>query len=151
MTDPLTDAAEGAYGETKEPQETPEETVARETSKSPRRAMCAAILTLQSIALGLTTPVMITVADVPRNTALVVGLGLAVLALVTAGLLRKPWAYHIGSAIQVIAIGLGVVIDLMFVVGGVFAILWFGAIYLGRKIEREKAAAWQAWLVEQQG
>lgn len=153
MTDPLAEAldgADGADGAIEEQQETPEETVARETSKSPRRAMCAAILTLQSIALGLSTPVMITVADVPRNTALVVGLGLAVLALVSAGLLRRPSGYFIGSGIQVAAIALGFVVDLMFVVGGVFALLWFGAIYLGRKIEREKAAAWQAWLVEQQ-
>ncbi|WP_239455328.1 DUF4233 domain-containing protein [Nocardioides gilvus] len=136
------------HQETRE--ETPEEIVARETAKSPRRAMCAAVLTLQSVALGLTTPVMITVAGVPRTTALVVGLGLAVLALLTAGLLRKSWGYHIGSAIQVASIGLGFVIDLMFVVGGVFALLWFGAVYLGRKIEREKSAAWHAWLAEQQ-
>lgn len=132
-------------------QETPEEVVARETAKSPRRAMCAAVLSLQSIALGLSTPVMITLAGVPTVTALVVGLGLAVLSLVTAGLLRKSWGYHLGSLIQVAAIGLGFVVTMMFVVGGVFALLWFGAIYLGRKIEREKAAAWNAWLVEQQG
>lgn len=136
--------------EAPEHEETPEQVVARETAKSPRRAMCAAILTLQSIALGLSTPVMITVAEVPRNTALLVGLGLAVLSLLTAGLLRKSWGYHIGSAIQVASIGLGFVVDLMFVVGGIFALLWFGAIYLGRKIEREKAAAWHAWLAEQQ-
>src|SRR5690606_4463892 len=120
------------------PEETPEETVARETARSPRRAMCAATLSLQSVALGLTTPVMITVAGVPKATALLVGLGLAVLALLTAGMLRKSWGYHLGSAIQVASLGLGFVIDLMFVVGGVFAILWFGAIFLGRKTEREQ-------------
>lgn len=147
MSEELADASEVEAAQ----QETPEEVVARETSKSPRRAMCAAILSLQSIALGLSTPVMITLAGVPTVTALVVGLGLAVLSLVTAGLLRKSWGYHVGSLIQVAAIGLGFVVTMMFVVGGVFALLWFGAIYLGRKIEREKAAAWNAWLVEQQG
>lgn len=148
MSEELADASE--VDATQE-QETPEEVVARETAKSPRRAMCAAILTLQSIALGLSTPVMVTVAGVPTATALMVGLGLAVLSLLTAGLLRKSWGYHIGSLIQVAAIGLGFVVTMMFVVGGVFAILWFGAIYLGRKIEREKSAAWHLWLAEQQG
>ena len=35
------------------------------TERSPRRGMCAAVLSLEAITLGLTTPVMITIADVP--------------------------------------------------------------------------------------
>lgn len=132
------------------PDETPEEIVARNLAKSPTRGMCAAILALQSIALGLTTPVLIMVADVSRGVALLIGLGLAVLCVLTAGMLRRPWAYHVGTAIQVASLALGFLIPLMFVLGIIFAVLWGGAIALGRKIEREKAAAWQAWLVEQQ-
>lgn len=131
-------------------EESAEEVAARNMAKSPRRAMCAAILALESIALGLTTPVMIMIADVERTTALVVGLGLAVACLVVAGLLRKEWAYHAGTAIQVAAVALGFVIPMMFVLGGIFALLWGGAIFLGRKIEREKREAWTAWLAEEQ-
>lgn len=131
-------------------EESAEEVAARNMAKSPRRAMCAAILALESIALGLTTPVMIMIADVERTTALVVGLGLAVACLVVAGLLRQEWAYHVGTAIQVAAVALGFVIPMMFVLGGIFALLWGGAIFLGRKIEREKRAAWTAWLLEEQ-
>ena len=47
--------------------------------RSPRRGMCAAVLSLEAITLGLTTPVMIKVADVDTTIALAVGLGLAVL------------------------------------------------------------------------
>ena len=36
--------------------------------RSPRRGMCAAILALEGITLGLTTPVMIAIADVPART-----------------------------------------------------------------------------------
>ena len=43
-------------------QESAEEVAARNMAKSPRRGMCAAILALESIALGLTTPVLITIA-----------------------------------------------------------------------------------------
>jgi hypothetical protein len=104
--------------------------------------MCAGVLSLEAITLGLTTPVMITVADVGTGVALTVGLGLAVLCLVTAGLLRHEWAYGLGWLIQAAAIALGFVIGIMFFLGAVFAALWATAYLLGRKIERERAAAY---------
>ena len=60
---------------------------ASERERSPRRGMCAGVLSLEAITLGLTTPVLITIADVDTGVALVIGLGLAVLCLLTAGLL----------------------------------------------------------------
>lgn len=117
----------------------------KERQKSPRRGMCAAVLTLEAITLGLTTPVMISVADVAPARALWVGLGLTVLCLLTAGMLRRPWAYALGWAIQVAAVGLGFVVGIMFVLGGIFALLWGMADYLGRRIERERAAAFAAY------
>lgn len=116
-----------------------------ERTRSPRRGMCAAVLSLEAITLGLTTPVMISVADVDVATALWIGLGLCVACLVLAGLLRKEWAYGAGWVIQGAAIGLGFVIPLMFVLGGIFALLWGSADLLGRKIERERAAAFAAY------
>jgi hypothetical protein len=113
-----------------------------ERERSPRRGMCAAVLSLEAIALGLTTPVLITIADVSTPTALGVGLGLAILCLLTAGLLRHEWAYVLGWLIQVAALALGFVIGIMFLLGAVFAGLWATAYLLGRKIERERAAAY---------
>jgi hypothetical protein len=107
--------------------------------------MCAAILSLEAITLGLTTPVMVAVADVGLGTALVVGLGLAVLCLLLAGMLRSEWAYTAAWVVQVAAIALGFVIPLMFVLGVVFALLWGTADLLGRRIARERAAAWAAY------
>ena len=75
--------------------------------RSPRRGMCAAILSLEAITLGLTTPVLITIADVPTRTALGIGLGLMLACLLLAGMLRGEWAYWLGWAIQLVAIGLG--------------------------------------------
>jgi hypothetical protein len=112
--------------------------------RSPRRGMCAAILCLEAITLGLTTPVMISVADVDTSTALWVGLGLTVACLLLAGMLRAEWAYAVGWVIQGAAIALGFVIPLMFFLGAVFALLWGSAYFLGRKIERERAAAYAA-------
>ena len=126
-----------------------EQAVAAPPERSPRRGMCAAVLTLEAITLGLTTPVMITIADVDTGLALGVGLGLAVVCVLLAGMLRAEWAYSAGYVVQVAAIALGFVIPVMFGLGAVFAVLWATADLLGRKIERERAAAWAAWRAEQ--
>ncbi|MFA6298607.1 MAG: DUF4233 domain-containing protein [Nocardioides sp.] len=115
-----------------------------ERQRSPRRGMCAAVLSLEAITLGLTTPVLISIADVAVSTSLMVGLGLMVACLVVAGMLRAEWGYWLGWAIQAAAVGLGFVIPLMFVLGGIFALLWGTAYFLGRKIEQERAAAYAA-------
>lgn len=103
------------------------------------RGMCSAILTFEAIVLGLAVPVMITVEQVRPVLALSIGLGLAALCILTAGMLRRPQAYYIGHAIQVAAILMGFIVPIMFLVGAMFAALWIGAIKLGRKIEIDKA------------
>lgn len=113
-------------------------------ARSPKRGMCAAILSLEAVTLGLTTPVMVTVGGVDLGLALGVGLGLTLACLLLAGMLRSPWAYTAGWAIQVAAIGLGFLVPLMFFLGAIFALLWGTAIFLGDKIERERAAAYAA-------
>lgn len=127
----------------------PSDQVPTNTERSPRRGMAAAVLSLEAITLGLTTPVMITIADVPAGTAVAVGLGLAVVCLLLAGMLRAEWAYLAGYVVQVAAIALGFVVPVMFGLGAVFAALWTAADLLGRKIERERAAAWAAYRAEQ--
>jgi hypothetical protein len=104
--------------------------------------MCAAILTLEAISVGLVTPVLINLEDVPVGTALGMGLGVAVACLVTAGLLRAEWGYSVGWAVQVAALTLGLLAPIMFLISGIFAGLWATAYFLGRKIERERAAAY---------
>ena len=65
------------------------------------RGMCAAMLSLEAIILGLSVPVMISVEGVNKGAALTLGLGLAVLCVLVAGSLRRPKAYLVGHAIQV--------------------------------------------------
>lgn len=104
-----------------------------------QRRLCAAILTLEAIALGLSTPVLISVAGVSTATGLWIGLGLAVACVLVAGLLRRPWAYVLGWGIQLAAIALGVVVHSMVLLGAIFMALWATAYFLGRKIEVERA------------
>jgi hypothetical protein len=107
--------------------------------------MCAAVLALEGIVVGLSTPVMVTLGGVPVVTALAVGLGVAVACLLLAGMLRSEAAYVAGWVLQAAAVGLGFLVPVMFFLGGVFALLWATAVLLGQKIERERAAAWAAY------
>ena len=107
--------------------------------RSMKRSMCAAILILEAVVLGLTTPVLISVESVSTATALWVGLGLTLACVLTAGLLRHDWAYWLGWTIQVAALGLGFVIAMMFLLGAIFGALWAAAYVLGAKVDREKA------------
>ena len=101
--------------------------------------MCAAVLCLEAITIALATPVMVSVSGVSLGTALWLGLGLAVLCLLLAGMLRGEWAYGVGWVLQVAAIAMGFVVPMMFVLGAIFAALWGTAYFLGLKIERERA------------
>ncbi len=102
------------------------------------RRMCAAMLLLQAIVVGLATPVLIHVSDVDRNTALICGLGIAGLCVIVSGLLRMRWAYWLGHLLQVATIALGLFEPSMFAVGGLFGLLWITAYLLGRRIEDDK-------------
>jgi hypothetical protein len=108
-----------------------------------QRRLCAAILFIEAIAFGLSTPVLASLSDVSTATALWVGLGLTVACLLVAGLLRFAWAYWVGWALQVAAIAVGFVVTTMFFLGAVFMALWATAYFLGRKIEVERAE-WEA-------
>lgn len=107
--------------------------------RSPRRGMCAAVLCLEAITVALATPVMVSINDVPLGRAVLIGVGLAVVCLLLAGMLRGEWAYLLGWVAQIGAIALGFIVPIMFVLGAIFAALWATAYFLGRKIERERA------------
>ena len=113
-------------------------------TRSPRRGMCAAVLALEGIVVALSTPVMITLTDVRSGTAFAVGLGLAAACLVLAGMLRSEAAYVVGWVVQAGAIALGFLVPTMFFLGAIFALLWGTAYFLGRRIERDRAAAYAA-------
>ena len=105
-----------------------------------QRRLCSAILLLEAIVLGLSTPVLISVESVDTSKALSIGLGLTVACVVTAGLLRRTWAYYLGWAIQVGALLLGFEVAAMFALGAIFLVLWLTAFRLGRTIDRDRRA-----------
>jgi Protein of unknown function (DUF4233) len=102
------------------------------------RSLASIVLGFEALVLALTTPVLISIADIPVGTALGLGLGLAVLAVISAALLRFRAGYVLGSIVQLGAVGLGFVVPVMFILGAAFAGFWVLAIYLGLRLEDAK-------------
>jgi hypothetical protein len=99
------------------------------------RRLCASVLGMEAIVLGLITPVAIMVNGVTPAVAVTVGLGLAVACVVVTGLLKRPFAYVAGSVLQLLAIATGFLVPIMFFLGVIFAALWVTAIFVARRVE----------------
>ncbi|MFC4111890.1 DUF4233 domain-containing protein [Nonomuraea zeae] len=99
------------------------------------RRLGASVLGMEAIVAALITPVAITVGGVQPAFAVTVGIGLAVLCVVAAGLLKRPFGYLLGSVVQVLAICTGFVVSAMFFLGVIFAALWITAIIVARRVE----------------
>jgi ABC-type dipeptide/oligopeptide/nickel transport system permease subunit len=101
--------------------------------------MCAGILGLQAVVLFLTGVVTIGMTDLGAVTSLSLGLGLAVLCVLAAGLLGRAVGYWLGWAVQVLSIALGLLTAPMFFLGVVFTALWATAYFLGGRMDEERA------------
>lgn len=99
------------------------------------RRLGASVLGMEAIVVALITPVAISVGGVAPALAVSVGIGLAVLCVVVAGLLKRPFAYVAGSLLQVAAICTGFLVPMMFFLGTIFAALWITAIFVARRVE----------------
>lgn len=108
--------------------------------RDPKRTMCAAVLGFETIVLALMSPVLIVITGLDTAVGLGIGLGLAVLCIVAAGMLRSPAGYYLGTLVQVLALSCAVLITEMLLIGLMFGALWAAAWYLGVKIDRERAA-----------
>ncbi|MEU4545127.1 DUF4233 domain-containing protein [Nonomuraea dietziae] len=99
------------------------------------RRLGASVLGMQAIVVALITPVAIKIQGIPVPVAVTVGIGLAVLCVVAAGLLKRPSGYVVGSLVQVLAIATGFLVPMMFFLGAIFAALWITAIFVARRVE----------------
>ena len=108
-------------------------------TRSIQRSLCAAMLVLQAVVLFLTGVVTIGLTDLGAEASLGGGLGLAVLCVLVAGMLGRPFGYAAGWCVQALSIALGFVVTAMFFLGVVFAALWATSYFLGATIDRERA------------
>jgi len=101
------------------------------------RVLGAAVLSLEAIVVILAIPVVVMVGTVPVPAWLGISAGviLATALLVLARFVTRPWAIPVGWGLQVLVVLTGVLAPAMFIVGGIFALLWGVAIRLGREAD----------------
>ena len=105
------------------------------SAKNPMRRVLSITLFFEVIVFGLAVPVMYFVSAVPIDRAALLGGAAAVLALISAAMLRSPAGYVLGWLTQVLGIALGFATPAMFAVGGMFAAIWVLTVVLGRRLD----------------
>ena len=106
------------------------------------KVLGSSVLGIEAIVVFLAMLVAAANGSIANQWAAVgIGIGLAALLVVSIGVLRRPWGAWWGSILQVVVVGLGFLAPLMFLVGGIFAVLWFFAVRLGTRVDRLKAQA----------
>ena len=68
-----------------------------------------------------------------------VGGTLSLTLIVLSGVMARPGGYIAGSVVQGLVLAVGFFVPMMFVVGGIFVVLWVVALRLGGRIDRERA------------
>jgi Protein of unknown function (DUF4233) len=83
---------------------------------------------------------MLIAKDNHQPSTIIAGSVIALLLLLTPGLLKKRTGWILGSILQFLVIGYAVVVPSMAIVGLIFGGLWIAAIVVGRKGEAARAA-----------
>ncbi len=77
--------------------------------------------------------------DASADTYLWVGSAVAVLSILAAGTMRRPFGVTLGWLIQVATFASAVVLPAMVIVGLIFLALWVGCLVQGRKVDEMDA------------
>lgn len=101
------------------------------------RMLASAVLIMEVFIMGFA---MLLAKDNHGSAAIIAGAVIALLMLLTPGLLKKRIGWIVGSILQISMIGYAVVVPSMAIVGLIFGGLWIAAIVVGRKGEAARAA-----------
>ncbi len=102
------------------------------------RRLCATVLVMEAIVIGLAIPVAITLGHDSPRVAGYAGGALALAAVLLAGVVGRPGlrvALVAGSVLQVLVIAAGALVPVMYALGAIFAGFWVLAIWMGRRAE----------------
>lgn len=99
--------------------------------------LSATVLFLEAIVIALTIVPAVKLEHVaPGSAGLAAGIA-TVAAIVLGSLARRflPVTLAGGSLLQVLVIAAGTVLPVMYILGGIFALLWVTGIWLGHRVE----------------
>jgi hypothetical protein len=99
--------------------------------------LSATVLFLEAVVIGLAiVPAVKLGHATPASAGLTAGIAV-VAAIVLGGISRRflPVTLVGGSLLQVLVIVAGVVLPALYILGGIFALLWVTGIWLGHRVE----------------
>ena len=102
------------------------------------KRLLTTVLSMEAVVVLLAIVPAKTLGHVNAGTAAAVCGVIAVIAIALCGYVgRGRGALWVGSVFQALVIASGVLVAAMYVLGAIFAALWFTGIWLGRKWERD--------------
>ena len=101
------------------------------------RRLCATVLVLEAIVIGLAIPVAVVIGHASPALAGGAGTAAVLAAVLLASMVGRwgRWPYVAGTVLQALVIVFGVVVPVMFFLGAVFAALWVIGMRLGYRVE----------------
>ena len=100
------------------------------------RVLGSAVLVMEFFIMGFA----MLIAKNHEPSTLIAGAVIAILFLLTPGLLKKKTGWILGSILQFLMIGYAVVVPSLAFLAIIFGCLWIAAIVVGRKGEAARAA-----------
>ncbi|MEU9317054.1 DUF4233 domain-containing protein [Streptomyces sp. NPDC048295] len=103
------------------------------------RTLCASTLIGEFFVIGFAGLVAMKSDDLTGATVWTVcGAGM-LLSVLLCGMITRPGGIQLGWALQIALVLSGFVVPMMFILGVVFAGLWWASVHYGRKIDEAKA------------
>lgn len=104
-----------------------------------RESLLSIVLLLEAIVMFFVILVAFGLRVLPLGVIFGSGAALIVLMLVVGRLLRHPAALWVGWALQAVLVLLGLLINVMYVIGVLFLALWIYCFVVGRRLDRRNA------------
>ena len=101
------------------------------------RVLGSAVLVMESLIMGFA---LLLARNEASTMSIYLGIILALLLLVTPGILKKKMGWILGSLLQVAMLFYSLIVPSLIFIGVIFAGLWIAAIVVGRKGEAARAA-----------
>ncbi|GHF35629.1 membrane protein [Streptomyces mashuensis] len=103
------------------------------------RTLCASTLIGEFFVIGFAGLVAMQTSGLSTGTVWAVSGTAMVVSVLLCGMLTRRGGVQLGWALQLGLIASGLVVPMMFILGVVFAALWWASVHFGRKVDEAKA------------
>jgi hypothetical protein len=103
------------------------------------RTLCSSTLIGEFFIIGFAGLVAMKEPDLTMGTVWTVSGVAMFLCVALCGVVTRPGGVLLGWALQIALIASGLVVPMMFILGVVFAALWWASVHYGKKIDEARA------------